>query len=132
MSPNGHKPIVNTDETLQSRYEETQARLQKIRDAGYKVLGCESKIHLCDNPDHKNELGSQPYVKHSPINIRDAFTGLEPRPRKYTRVKQGEQTRYVDIISLYPTFVSTANSLQVTRKCMWVQTLSLTVWIGMG
>ena len=31
--PNRHKPISNTDETLLSRYEEKQARLQKIRDA---------------------------------------------------------------------------------------------------
>jgi len=29
--PNRHKPIGNTEETLESRYEETMARLQKIR-----------------------------------------------------------------------------------------------------
>jgi G:T-mismatch repair DNA endonuclease (very short patch repair protein) len=42
--PNRHKPIGNTEETLLSRYEETMARLQKIRDAGYNVVwmwGCE-------------------------------------------------------------------------------------------
>ena len=36
--PNRHKPIGKTDETLLNRYEETQARLQKIRDAAYKVI----------------------------------------------------------------------------------------------
>jgi hypothetical protein len=36
--PNRHKPIGNTKETLLSPYEETMARLQKIRDAGYKVV----------------------------------------------------------------------------------------------
>jgi len=36
--PNRHKPIGNTDETLQNRYEETKARLQKIKDAGYNVV----------------------------------------------------------------------------------------------
>ena len=36
--PNQHKLIGNTDETLLSRYDETQARLKKIEDAGYKVV----------------------------------------------------------------------------------------------
>ena len=42
--PNRHNPIGNTDETMQNRYEETQAGLQKIKDAGYEVVsiwGCE-------------------------------------------------------------------------------------------
>ena len=36
--------IGNRDETLMSRYEETEARLKKIQDAGYKgvsIWGCE-------------------------------------------------------------------------------------------
>ena len=36
--PNRHKPIGNTNGTLLSRLGETQARLQKIRDAGYTVV----------------------------------------------------------------------------------------------
>jgi hypothetical protein len=36
--PNRHEFIGNTGETLLSRYEETMARLQKIRDAGYKDI----------------------------------------------------------------------------------------------
>jgi G:T-mismatch repair DNA endonuclease (very short patch repair protein) len=63
---------------LLSRYEETKARLQKIRDAGYTVVliwGCEFKKLLCDKPGLQNELCSHPYVKHSPINIRDALYG---------------------------------------------------------
>jgi hypothetical protein len=35
--PNRDKPIGNTKERLANRYEETMARLQKIRDAGYNV-----------------------------------------------------------------------------------------------
>jgi len=65
-----------TRKKLLNRYEETQARLQKIRDAGYKVIsiwGCEFRKLLCDNPDLKNELCSHPYVKYSPVNIRDAW-----------------------------------------------------------
>jgi len=60
--PNRHKPIGNTDETLLSRYEETQATLQKISDAGYTVVSiwwCEFKKHLCDNPGLQNELCSK-------------------------------------------------------------------------
>jgi G:T-mismatch repair DNA endonuclease (very short patch repair protein) len=36
--PNRHKPIGDTDEALLNRYEETMARLQKIKNAGYKVV----------------------------------------------------------------------------------------------
>ena len=36
--PNRHKPFGNTDETLLSRYEETEARQKKIENAGYKVV----------------------------------------------------------------------------------------------
>jgi len=35
---NSHTPIGKTTETLQGRYAETMARLQKIKDAGYKVV----------------------------------------------------------------------------------------------
>ena len=37
--PNRHKPISNTDETLQNRYEETMARLQKIKEAVVSIWG---------------------------------------------------------------------------------------------
>jgi hypothetical protein len=36
--PNRHKPIGKNEETLLSRYEETEARLKKIEYAGYKVV----------------------------------------------------------------------------------------------
>ena len=59
-------------ETLQGKYEETMARLQGIKDAGYKVVsiwGCEIRKLLHQNPGLEKELGSHPYVKNSPINI---------------------------------------------------------------
>jgi G:T-mismatch repair DNA endonuclease (very short patch repair protein) len=74
--PNRPKPIGNTDETLQNRYEKTMARLQKIKDAGYTVVsiwGCEFRKLLPNTPGLENELFSHPYVKNSPINIRDAL-----------------------------------------------------------
>jgi hypothetical protein len=75
---NRHKPIGNTDETLLSRYEETQARLQKIREAGYTVASIWGAVFIklmCDNPGLRNELCSHPHVKHSPLNIRDDLYG---------------------------------------------------------
>ena len=43
--PNRHTPIGKMTETLQGRYEDTMARQQKIKDAGYNVSmwGCEFK-----------------------------------------------------------------------------------------
>ena len=72
-TPNWHKPINNTDETLQNRNGETQATLQKIEYAGYKVIsiwGCEFTKLLRENPGLENGLCTQTYVKNSPINIR--------------------------------------------------------------
>jgi hypothetical protein len=52
-----------------------------------------------DNP----EICWQPYVKHSPINIRDALYGGRNKANKtYYRVRQGEEIRDVDVISQYP------------------------------
>ena len=53
------------------------ARVQKIKDAGYNVSiwCCEFRKLLCDNPGLENELCSHPYVKSSPINIRDVLYG---------------------------------------------------------
>ena len=76
--PNRHTPIGKTTETLQGRYEETMARLQKLKDAGYNVVsirGCEFRKLLLQNPGLEQELGSHPYVKNSSINIRDALYG---------------------------------------------------------
>jgi G:T-mismatch repair DNA endonuclease (very short patch repair protein) len=90
---NIHKPIGKTEETLLSRYEETQERLQKIENADHKVIsmwGCEFRKHLRDNPGLKNEPISQPYVKNSHIYIRDVLYGgrIEARKSCY-KVKQG-------------------------------------------
>ena len=80
--PNRDKPIGKTQETLVNRYEETMARLQKIRHAGHNVIsiwGCEFRKLLLQSPGLENELSSHPYVKNSPINIRDALYGVEPK-----------------------------------------------------
>jgi hypothetical protein len=66
--PNRDKPIGKSKETLTNRYEETMARLQKIKDAVYTVVsiwGCGFRKRLSENPGLENELCSQPYVKNS-------------------------------------------------------------------
>jgi uncharacterized protein YbaR (Trm112 family) len=97
-------PLV-TLETLQSRYEETMARLQKIKDAGYQVVsiwGCEFRKLLQNSPGLENELKSHPYVKNSPINIRYALYGYRTEASKaYYIVEAEEKIHYVDFISLY-------------------------------
>jgi len=73
------KTIGNTEETLQNWYEETKAKLQKIVNAGYKVLsiwGCEFGELLCENRGLEIEFCSHPYVKNSPINIGDVLYGV--------------------------------------------------------
>jgi G:T-mismatch repair DNA endonuclease (very short patch repair protein) len=91
---NRHGPIGNTNETMLSRHEETTARLQKIKDAGYKVIsiwGCEFKKLLRENPGLQNEICSHPIVGNSTINIRDAlYEGRTEKPKMWYKVKQGE------------------------------------------
>ena len=112
--PNRGKPIGNTTETYDRRYEETMERLQKIRYAGYNVVsiwGKSFRKYLPENPVLGNELCSQPYLRNSPINIRDALYGSRTETTKiWYRDEQGEEIRYGDVIILYPfikcTFVS--------------------------
>jgi hypothetical protein len=126
-------PLANQRKHWQT-YEETMARLLKIKDAGHTVvsiLGCEFRKILAENPGLENELSSHPYLKNAPLNIRDALYGgrIEATKTHY-RVKQGEEIRYVDVISLYPYICKLGKCPWATRKCTWVQTVPLTVWIG--
>jgi hypothetical protein len=93
--PNRNKPIGKIDEILPSRYEETLARLQKIRDADYNIVsiwGCEIRKLLRNNPGLENELGSHPYVKNSPINIRDAlYRGRTEATKTWIKIKEGRK-----------------------------------------
>jgi hypothetical protein len=82
------------------------ARLQKIKDAGYKVVSiwvCEFRKLLRDNLGLEKELCSQTCVKISSINIRVALYGGRKKATKmWYKTKQGEEIHYVDVISLYP------------------------------
>jgi G:T-mismatch repair DNA endonuclease (very short patch repair protein) len=93
---NRRKPIGKTEETLENRYEETKAKLQKIVNAGYKVVsiwGCEFRKMLSENRCLENEICSDPYVKNSPINIRDASYGIERKLLKHiTESRKGRRS----------------------------------------
>jgi G:T-mismatch repair DNA endonuclease (very short patch repair protein) len=61
--PNRHKHIGNTEETLENRYEETMARLQKIKDSGYTVVSiwvCEFRQQLSDTPGLEKNFARTP------------------------------------------------------------------------
>ena len=66
--PNRPKTSINTDETLLIRYEETKARMQKYKFAGYTVVSmwvCEFRKLLREkNIGLENELSSHPYLKN--------------------------------------------------------------------
>jgi G:T-mismatch repair DNA endonuclease (very short patch repair protein) len=104
--PYRHKSLGDNGDTLLGRYEETMARLQKIKDAGYNVVtiwGCEFRKMLRDTPGLENELRSHPYVQYAPLNIRDAlYGGRTEATRMRYKVKQREEIHYLDICSLYP------------------------------
>ena len=130
--PIRHKLIGNTEETLENMYEETMARLQKIKDAGYTVVsiwGCEFRNLLRNTPGLENELCSHPYVKNAPINIRDALYGVKPRLVKHYRVEDGEQIRYVDVISLYH-YICKYGKFPVGHPEVYVGADCPPVWIG--
>lgn len=52
--------------------------------------------------------------------------------KAWYRIKQWEDIRYVDVISLYPNIFNMASFLWVTRKWTWMQAVPLIVWIGKG
>lgn len=103
---NRDKKIVNSDETLSDRYEQTMLRIQTIKEAGYNVKmmwSCEFSNILKNDCKLANELANHPLVVQSPLNFRDAFYGGRTEALKlHYKCKNGEKIRYVDVISLYP------------------------------
>ena len=113
IMPNRHKPIGKSEETLENRYEETKARLQKIENAGYKVVsiwGCEFRKLLSENSGFENELCSHSYVKNSPINIRDALYGGRTEANKtITESRKGRRSTMWTLKVCTPKYVNMAS-----------------------
>ena len=118
---------------LLSRYEETTARLNKIENAGYKVVSmweCEFKKLISQNPGLEKELSSHPCLKNSPLNIRDAMYGGRKEATKTLQNSAGGKINHVDVISLYP-YVCTFGKIPVGHPKVYVgASCPLTVWIG--
>jgi hypothetical protein len=72
--------------------------------------GVASLENSCDNPDIKNEPCCHPYVKNSPINIRDSFTEVEQKPQKHSQTR-GKKSIKLILTVCTSTAVSTSSSL---------------------
>jgi len=88
---------------------------------------------ISQNPGLERELSSHPYLKNSPLNIRDALYGGRTEATKtYYKIRQGEKINYVDVISLYP-YVCKYGKFPVGHPKVYVgASCPLTVLIGKG
>jgi G:T-mismatch repair DNA endonuclease (very short patch repair protein) len=90
-------------DTLSQRYEQTLARIEQIARSVYQVeikWECEfDEGILARHP----ELKTHPLEQQTPLNTRDAQYGSRTVAiRLHYRVREGEQIRYCDVMSLYP------------------------------
>jgi len=68
-------------ETLAERYEQTLARIELKKRAGYHVkIQWECKFDEAKIVQQKPELLVHPIVKHAPLITRDALYGVELKP----------------------------------------------------
>jgi hypothetical protein len=95
--------ITMCGDTLSQRYEQTLARIEQINRAGYQVeIKWECDINegiLARHPEFK----AHPLVQQSPPNTPGALYRIRTEAmRLHYRVREGEQIRYCDVMSLYP------------------------------
>ena len=103
---------ANPDRTLAELYEATQAKLQRLRAAGFQVVvqwECTWKQQIESTPSLSSFLSS--LTSTPPLQPRDAFfggrTGAVALYHK-ADVDLGEKIFYVDVTSLYPWVNKTA------------------------
>ena len=99
-------------ETLAERYEQTLARIELIKRAGYHVkIKWECKFDEAKIVEQKPELLGHPVVKHAPLITRDAlYGGRTEAMRLHYKIREGEESiQYCDTMSLYPS-VNISNS----------------------
>jgi hypothetical protein len=91
-----------SDETLAERYEQTLARIQQIKRAGYRVK-CMWECQF-DESQIAPELLAHPIVRHEPLITRDAlYGGRTEAMRLHYKIRDGvESVQYCDVMSLYP------------------------------
>lgn len=95
-----------SNEMLQQRRESTRMRMERIRMAGYKLIWereCKFNNTLKANLPLQASLENSTYVRHSPINVRDAvFGGLVEVFKTYYKCKDNEMILSWDMKSMYP------------------------------
>jgi hypothetical protein len=89
-------------DTLAERYEQTMARIEQIKRAGYRVITqweCEF-----DEAEIKPELLVHLIIKHAPLITRDALYWCRTEAmRLHYKIREGkESVQYCDVMSLYP------------------------------
>ncbi len=103
--PNRDKKLFNEPKTMEERYQNTLARTEALKDAGYKVnemWGCELNEERRNNPEM--DLHFQRTEIKMPMDPRMAFFGGRTNATKLLHeFKDGEKGHYVDVCSLYPT-----------------------------
>ena len=101
---------ANPDRTLAELYEATQAKLQRLRDAGFQTVvqwECTWKQQIDSTPSISSFLSS--LTSTPPLQPRDAFFGGRTGAvALYKKADPGEKIFYVDVTSLYPWVNKTA------------------------
>jgi len=90
---------MTSGETLAERYEQTLARIEQLKRAGYNV-----KVQWECEFEGADDLQTHPIVRHAPMNTREAlYGGRTEAMRLYYKIKEDvESVQYCDIMSLYP------------------------------
>ena len=101
---------ANPDRTLDELYEATQAKLQRLRRAGFRVVEqweCQWQQQIDSTPSLQAFLSS--LTSTPPLQPRDAFFGGRTGAvALHHKASPGEKILYVDVTSLYPWVNKTA------------------------
>ena len=101
---------ANPDRSLAELYEATQAKLQRLRHAGYQVVvqwECQWQRQIESTPSISSFLSSM--TSTPPLQPRDAFFGGRTGAvALHHQAVPGEKIFYVDVTSLYPWVNKTA------------------------
>jgi hypothetical protein len=94
-------------DTLDERYEQKMARLEQIKNAGYRLeVQWECEFDKDILPQHP-QLKNNPLIQQSPLNIRDAlYGGRTATMSLHHQIGEGETIQYCDVMSLIRISVS--------------------------
>lgn len=100
-----NKPLHdNPNETMNTRFESTEAKIARLQRFGYKVVQmweCDFRSSL--NNDILRYTENHSLLLNSPLNPRDAFFGGRTgNVKSYYKTKENEKIKYLDVCSLYP------------------------------